>query len=300
MRVIRMSLALGALCVAGLAARPALAQQGPQRIEQGVARESWHEARRREALERRAALLEWHRARRAGVAPRPAARAGLEEREDATAYATRARLAERNGAAHTSALRTASVERRFEPAIVAEPESRVRVLGSIGIQEDGRAEGRGFERDRFEHGRDRFRHGRGRHGFGRDPWGAWGVPFDSFGLPRGFEDLVCVARVRDPFFLGGKGFGRFGRADGIQLRATCLPTFPFGFGWVGAPFGAFWPYGLIGDPLLLGFPFHASPWPVPHRFSHRFFPSASALPWPADDAWLLDDDEDYGFEGLVR
>src|SRR5690606_19667300 len=108
MRVNRTVVALAALCVAGLVARPALAQQGARRSEQSDARESWHEARRREAAERRAALLEWHRARRAGLAPRDAARANLAERHAATANAP--------------ALRTASLERQIEPSIVVGPE----------------------------------------------------------------------------------------------------------------------------------------------------------------------------------
>lgn len=285
MRVNRTVVALAALCVAGLVARPALAQQGARRSEQSDARESWHEARRREAAERRAALLEWHRARRAGLAPRDAARANLAERHTATANAP--------------ALRTASLERQIEPSIVVGPESHVRVLEPAGAHGFGR-DVRGFERGRFEHGRERFRHGREWRGFGHEPWGPWAVPYGALGLPYGFEDLVCVARVRDPYLAGPRKFGPYGRADRIHLRATCRPTFGFGYGWAGAQYGPVAPYGQIGDPLLHGFRYRAAPLPAPHRFSHRFFPSPSELPWVADDAWLPDGDDGYWFEDLFR
>jgi hypothetical protein len=287
-RIRRRWLALGALFVAGLAARPALAQQGPDRAGQSVARESWHEARRRAAAERRAALLEWHRARRAGLAAQPAAPAGVAAREGAPVYASRSGLGDGDAAtAGAAAIRTASLEWRAEPMAVAGPESRLRVLGPIGAREDER-DARAFDRDRFERGRDRFRYGRGRRGFGHQPWGR-AAPF---GLPYGFEDLVCVARLRDPFLAGVKGFGPYGR--GVHLRARCLSR--FGLGFVGTPYSPFFPYGLIGDPLLRGFPYSAAPLPAPHRFSYRFFPPASALPWPVDDAWLPDDEGGPGIE----
>jgi len=305
MRVNRTMLALGALCVASLVARPALAQQDARRSVQSDARESWHEARRREAGERRAALLEWHRARRAGLVQREAARGSLAERRVATANAP--------------ALRATSLERRSEPSIVVGPQSHVRTLEPAGAQAHGRDE-RGFERewfdrdldrfdddlDRFGHGRDRFRHGRAWRGFGRGAWGPWAVPHGSFGLPYGFEDLICVARVRDPYLAGPWKFGRYGRADRIHLRASCLPSFDFGYGLLGAPYGPFGSYGLLGDPLLYGFPYpygfpyRAAPLPAPHRFSYRFFPPVSALPWAADDAWLPDRDDGYEFEELFR
>jgi len=305
MRVNRTVLALGALWVASLLARPALAQQETRRGEQRDARASWHEARRREAEERRAALLEWHRARRAGLVQREAPRASLAERHPATTNAP--------------TLRTTALERGNEPSIIALPESRVRVLGAAGAQEHGRDDrgsaregfGRGLDRfdhdpDRFGRGRDRFGHGREWRGFGRDPWGPWAVPHGSFGLPYGFEDLVCVARVRDPYLAGPWKFGPYGRPDRIHLRATCLPSFGFGYGWAGAPYGPFGPYGQIGDPLLYGvpnlygYPYRAAPLPAPHRFSHRFFPPESALPWAAGDAWLPDGDDGYELEELFR
>src|SRR5690606_24327865 len=120
------------------------------------------------------------------------------------------------------------------------------------------------------------------------------------GLPYGFEDLVCVARVRAPYLAGPRKFGPYGRADRIHLRATCRPTFGFGYGWAGAQYGPVAPYGQIGDPLLHGFPYPAAPLLAPHRFSHRFFPSPSELPWVADDAWRLDGDDGYWFEDLFR
>lgn len=284
MRANRTVFALGVLCMVGLAVRPAQAQEGTRRIERSDARESWHEARRREAAERRAALLEWHRARRAGQALRDAAPARLAGR-----YAT---------AGNAPALRTASLERGTEPvpAIAAETTSRIRVLEPAVARGFGR-DRHDFDHDRFGHGRDRFGHGRERRGFGyewRDPWAG---PFGSFGLPYGFEELVCIARVRDPYRAGPWAYP-YGRRDRVDLRATCMPAFGFGSGWVGAPYG---PYGAIPDPLLYGFPYRAAPLPAPHRFSHRFFPRALDLPWAAEEAWLPGvDDGDALFDDLFR
>ena len=295
MRVKRTMLALGALWAASLSAQPALAQQDAGRIGQSDARESWHEARRRQAADRRAALLEWHRARRVGFSLQEDVPALLPERGTLAPAAP--------------ALQGTSLERRSEPSIVALPESHVRVLAPLSIREHESGE-RGFaherfdrdvnrfdhDRYRFDDDRDRFGHDRRRFDhewrwdeFRHDPWGAWARPYSPFDLPYGFEDLVCVARVRGA---GPRKPGPYGHADRIRMRATCRPSFDPDYGWA--------PYGPIGDPRLHGFPYRAAPLPAPHRFSHRFFPSASALPWGADDVWLPDEDGIPGFEGLFR
>lgn len=278
MRANRTLFMLGVLCAAVLVARPAQAQDAGRRAERsGGEREGWHEARRREAAERRAALLEWHRARRAGLAAEAGAPAVVAEQRTAV---TRTPLA-----------RPASLERRTdqrtEPKIV-EAVSGVRVLGPVGEHREGAF---GHERDRFERGRRGFR------GFGhRDLRGWWGGPFGGFGRPYAFEDLVCVARIGDPYGVGAWPYGPYGRADRLELRATCLPSFK----WWGAPYG---PYGWIADPLLRGYPYGGVPLPVPHRFSHRFFPRGLDLPWAAEGDWLPDEDEStygYGFEEAFR
>jgi len=284
MRANRTVFALGVLCVVGLAAGPAQAQEGTRGVEGSDARESRHEARQRVAAERRAALLEWHRARRAGQAARDAAPASLAGRHGTTGDAL--------------ALRTASLERGTEPVpAIAGTAPRMRVL-EPAVARGFESDRRGFGHDRFGRGHDGFGHGRGRHGFGYDWRDPWAGPFGSFGLPYGFEELVCIARIRDPYRAGPWGYGPYGRRDRVDLRATCVPAFGFGAGWAGAGYG---PYGAIPDPLLYGFPYRAAPLPAPHRFSHRFFPRALDLPWAAEEAWLPGvDDGDALFDDLFR
>src|SRR5690606_36542235 len=169
------------ICVLALGARGAEAQERGRAA--ATAGEDRQEVRRRAAEERRAALLEWHRARRAGLDPRMVA-------APRTGYAARAApIAPPAGAQAASlvpalapAMRTAAAGRGTAGGI--EP---LETWGAPWTGPAGRLD-------------------------------SWRVPGAAFGSPFAFDELVCVARIRDARGFGSRGFERPGRGyDGSWL-----------------------------------------------------------------------------------